>query len=265
MNDQSATRQAARPYELFILGLCIFALVSMAVGTFLPIDDDSRAILDWADTGVCLLFFLDFLISLWRAEKRWRYFFTWGWIDLLSSIPTIDVLRWGRVGRILRVFRLLRGVRATRLLAGFILGRRRESAFLAAMLVSILLVTFSSVAILQFEVESDSNIKGPGDAIWWSLVTLTTVGYGDRFPVTAEGRMIGALLMVAGVGLFGTMSGFVASWFLSPSRQREEAEIDVLRREISELRSAVLEANRRNTAPLTDSLGGTKSMPRDRV
>jgi len=249
MNDQSVPRQAARPYELFMLALCIFALVSMAIDTFLPIDQDSRAVLQWADTAVCLLFFLDFLHSLWRAENRWRYFITWGWIDLLSSIPTIDVLRWGRAGRILRVFRLLRGVRATRLLATFILGRRRESAFLAATLVSILLVTFSSIAVLQFEDESNSNIKGPEDAIWWSLVTLTTVGYGDRFPVTTEGRMVGALLMVAGVGLFGTMSGFVASWFLSPLRQKEEADIEVLRREISELRSAVLEANRRNSVP----------------
>jgi voltage-gated potassium channel len=249
MNDKSVTPQAAQPYELFMLGLCVFALIAMAVDTFLPIDQDSRTVLQWADTAVCLLFFLDFLHSLWRAENRWCYFITWGWIDLLSSIPTIDVLRWGRAGRILRVFRLLRGVRATRLLALFILSRRRESAFLAVTLVTILLVTFSSIAVLQFEDDSNSNIKGPSDAIWWSLVTLTTVGYGDRFPVTSEGRMVGALLMFAGVGLFGTMSGFVASWFLSPLRQKEEAEFDVLRREISELRLAVLEANRRNDVP----------------
>jgi voltage-gated potassium channel len=245
MNDQNVTSQAARPYELFMLGLCVFALISMAVDTFLPIDQDSRTVLQWADTAVCLLFFLDFLHSLWHAENRWRYFITWGWIDLLSSIPTIDVLRWGRAGRILRVFRLLRGVRATRLVALFILSRRRESAFLAVTLVTILLVTFSSIAVLQFEDDSNSNIKGPSDAIWWSLVTLTTVGYGDRFPVTGEGRLVGVLLMVAGVGLFGTMSGFVASWFLSPSRQKEESEIDMLRKEISELRLAVLEVNRR--------------------
>ena len=62
----------------------------------------------------------------------------------------------------------------------------------------------------------EANIKGPEDAVWWAFVTMTTVGYGDRFPVTTEGRLAGALLMVAGVGLFGTFSGFIASWFLAP-------------------------------------------------
>lgn len=73
--------------------------------------------------------------------------------------------------------------------------------------------------------------------------------------------MVGALLMVAGVGLFGTMSGFVASWFLTPSRQKEEAEIDVLRREISELRSAVLEGIARPVTPPADATESTNGDP----
>jgi len=252
MVDQVSRQPNGRPYDLFMLALCIFALAAMAVDSFVSLEEGSRVVLEWADTGVCLIFFIDFLISLWRAENRLRYLVTWGWIDLLSSIPTVEVLRWGRLARVFRVFRLLRGVRATRLLTSYILGRRAESAFLAASLLSILLVTLSSIAILQFEVGPDSNIKGPGDALWWALVTLTTVGYGDRFPVTAEGRVVGVLLMVAGVGLFGALSGFVASWFLSPAQKKEESEIEILRREISELRSVILEANCRPTTRPTD-------------
>ena len=74
---------------------------------------------------------------------------------------------------------------------------------------------------MSFEDVPEANIKGVEDAIWWAFVTITTVGYGDRFPVTSEGRLIGALLMTAGVGLFGTFSGFVASWFLAPQKPRE--------------------------------------------
>lgn len=254
MRDVDEIRQTARPYELFMLGLSIFALAAMAANTFASIDDESQIILEWADTFVCALFFIDFLISLYRVPNRLRYFFTWGWIDLLSSVPTIDILRWGRAARILRVFRLLRAVKAAKILTAFILHKRGESAFLAAILLSILLVTFSSIAILQLETATDSNIKGPGDAVWWSLVTLTTVGYGDRYPVMMEGRVIGVLLMVAGVGLFGTLSGFIASWFLSPTQKEEQSEIELLRSEVAELRNAVLKVlASQPTAPFLQS------------
>ena len=239
MSDISEVGQTTRPYELFMLSLSTIALGAMATNTFVSINDDSQTILEWSDAFLCVIFFIDFLISFYRSPKRWHYFLTWGWIDLLSSIPTIDILRWGRTVRIFRVFRLLRAVKAAKVVTAFILTKRGESAFLAATLLSILLVTFSSIAILQLEQATDSNIKGPGDAVWWSVVTLTTVGYGDRFPVTAEGRIIGVLLMVAGVGLFGTLSGFIASWFLAPTKKTEQGDIELLRSEISGLREAV--------------------------
>ncbi|HTU99381.1 MAG TPA: potassium channel family protein, partial [Luteitalea sp.] len=82
-----------------------------------------------------------------------------------------------------------------------------------------------------------SNIKTAEDAIWWAATTITTVGYGDRFPVTTEGRMIAAMLMAAGVGVFGVLSGLLAAWFTEPaqaSAQRDEAiaELRALRDEI---------------------------------
>jgi voltage-gated potassium channel len=122
------------------------------------------------------------------------------------------------------------------LLAGFLLDRRAESTFLAAALVSLLLVVFASVAILQFEHVDGANISSAQDAIWWSVVTITTVGYGDRYPITAEGRAIAAVLMTAGVGLFGTFSGFVASWFLAPANRKRQSELHALREEIVSIR-----------------------------
>jgi voltage-gated potassium channel len=95
--------------------------------------------------------------------------------------------------------------------------------------VSLLLVVFASVAILQFEQVQGANITTAQDAVWWAVVTLTTVGYGDRYPITGEGRAVATLLMVAGVGLFGTFSGYVASWFLVPGKERQESEVSELR------------------------------------
>lgn len=225
-------------YQLFMLVLCLYALAALAAQSAVRLEPGTQGVLDYADYGVCALFLVDFVISLWGAPNRLQYLMTWGWLDLLSSIPTIDVARWGRAARILRVFRVLRGLRATKLLASLILRRRAQSTFLAATLVALLLITFCSVAILHFETDADSNIKTADDALWWAFATITTVGYGDRYPVTGEGRFVAAILMAAGVGLFGTFSGFLAAWFIgSPSEEASGGgEIAALRTEVAGLR-----------------------------
>lgn len=233
------------PYLVFMLALSIYAVAALAVGSFAELSPGTRTVLQYADTAVCALFLLDFLITLVRSEHRTRYLLRWGWLDLLSSIPTVDALRWGRLARVLRIVRVVRGMKATKVLAEFVLERRAQSTFLAASLISILLVVFSSAAILHFESSPQANIRTPEDAIWWSVVTITTVGYGDRYPLSTEGRLVAALLMTAGVGLFGTFSGFVAAWFLrGPSMQgSERSEIEQLAREVRELRQ-LLERDR---------------------
>lgn len=219
-----------------MLALCVFALTALAVETLAPLTATTRQILEFADTAVCILFFGDFVLQLARAPNRWHYFTRWGWIDLLSSIPMVDALRVGRAARVMRIVRVLRGVRSTKLLASLVLGKRAEATFLAVSLVSLLLVVFASIAVLQFEHVEGSNINTAQDAVWWSVVTITTVGYGDKYPITIEGRFIAGLLMTAGVGLFGTFSGFVASWFLAPAEKERESELHKLRTEIIAIR-----------------------------
>ncbi len=232
MSDSSSEEKINPVYELFALILCVFALCSLAVQNISQPSVEVFKILIYADYFTCSLFFVDFLASLYFARNRRAYFLKWGWIDLLSSIPAIEPMRWGRAARILRVLRVLRGLRATKIIASAILRRRSQSAFLAVCLVSFLLIVFSSIAVLHVEAgASGANIASADDAVWWSVVTITTVGYGDRFPVTAEARLIGAILMITGVGLFGTLSGFVASWFLQ-GQQNNQSEIDSLRKDI---------------------------------
>ena len=223
-------------YQLFMLILCLLALAALAAETMIALDPSTRQILEYADTALCVPFFLDFCVQMVRAPNRWGYFVRWGWIDLLSSIPMIDALRIGRAARLLRVLRVLRGIRSTKLLAEFILQRRAQSAFLAATILTLLLIVAGSIAILELETVPGANIKSAEDAVWWSVVTLTTVGYGDRYPVTGEGRIIATLLMTAGIGLFGAFSGFVASWFLKPEEQETESELHQLRAELRSIR-----------------------------
>ena len=164
-------------YQLFILACCVLALAALAIEALVPLDGGTRQILNYADTGVCVIFFADFVISLVKARRRWHYFYTWGWVDLASSIPVFHVLRWGRFIRVVRVFRILRGVRATKIIASFILDRRAESAFLAAALLSTLFLISASIAILHLEKSvQGANITTPEDALWWACTTITTVG-----------------------------------------------------------------------------------------
>jgi voltage-gated potassium channel len=211
-----------RPYDLFMLGLSVYVLLALAVETFFRLPPTTSAILEYADAGICVIFLADFLLNLVRARDKLAYL-KWGWIDLISSIPTIDALRWGRAVRLVRVIRVLRGVRSMKRLAPFILARRGEATLLAAVLLSILMIVFASIAILQLEGDvAGANITTAQDAIWWAYGTITTVGYGDRYPVTTGGRMLAVTLMTTGLALFGTWTAFLASWFVEHKHPERE-------------------------------------------
>jgi voltage-gated potassium channel len=233
-------QQQPRPYQLFMLGLCIYVLIALAADTFFNLSDAASRILYYVDNAICFIFIADFFICLSRAKNKLDYL-KWGWIDLISSIPMLSYARWGRLVRIFRILRVLRGVRSVKILLMFMLEKKAQSAFLTATFISIILLVFSSIAILQFEVVPESNITTPQDAVWWAFVTITTVGYGDKVPVTMGGRIISTVLMTAGVGLFGTFTGFVASWFLD-NKCDEVAEFKAVRKELAEIKEQL--ANR---------------------
>lgn len=236
--DAVSAKPLASAYELFMLVLCILALVILAGEALLPIDPESRRILNFVDNGVCAVFLMDFLRSLVLAPSKRHYFLTWGWLDLLSSLPSVDALRWGRAARIVRVLRLLRGLRATRVLVGLVARRRAESTVFGAILLCLILVTFSAISVLYVEANATgATIRSAEDALWWACVTVATVGYGDFVPVSVEGRLIGGVLMTLGVGLFATFSGFVASWFLGRNAAESTAELQAFRDENQELRA----------------------------
>ena len=154
-----------------------------------------------------------------------------GWIDFIACVPNVDFLRAGRLMRVLRIVRLLRGIRAGQRTVELFRQNRPRSALASALTIMVLLVAFSSAGILIAEDGPDANIKTAEDAIWWSVTTITTVGYGDRFPTSTEGRAIAMVLMLCGVGLFGVLSGFVASLLLGKKSEEENSELrEILQR-----------------------------------
>lgn len=196
-----------------VIVLSVYVLLALLVSLIFRLPPETAHLLDLADNAICAFFLLEFTIRFFRAESKLA-FLKWGWIDLVSSVPQVSWLRAGRTLRLVRLLRILRAFRSTKHLLHHLFRSRVQGTFAAAALVAALMVIFSSIAILQVETRPDSNIKTAEDALWWAYSTITTVGYGDKYPVTGAGRLIAAALMTVGVGLFGTFTGFLASWFV---------------------------------------------------
>lgn len=208
--------------NLLIIVLSVYVLLALMFDTFLKFPPEVSRVLVITDNIICGVFLVDFIKRYYQAENKLK-FMRWGWIDLVSSIPMFDFMRVGRAFRLIRLFRILRAFRSTRRLVQHIFQQRTKGTLTAAAIIAVLMVIFSSIAILQVETDPNSNIKSAEDAIWWSYTTITTVGYGDRYPVTTEGRIIATLLMTVGVGLFGTFTAYLASWFVGEKKNDDPA------------------------------------------
>ncbi len=234
----SGGRESVRSlgYQVFILVLSIFAIAIMAFVTVVKVSPSTQTIIDSADNLVCAVFLIDFVATLASAPNKLRYLATWGWLDLLSSLPAIDVARWGRAARLFRILRVLRAMRATRIMASLAIQHRARNAALAGVLLLFLVVFSCSIAVLHFEDVEGGNIRTASDAMWWAATTVSTVGYGDFYPVTWEGRLVALVLMVTGVGSFGAIAAGLASWFMQPSRAGDQIGVEQLSLEVKQLR-----------------------------
>jgi voltage-gated potassium channel len=237
MIAKSTRAEAAKrlnPLEIITLILSIYVLIALLIQSLVPLPPDAVALLDWIDLLVCIVFLTDFFVRFRRAPSKLA-FLKWGWIDFVSSIPAVNIFRVGRVVRIIRIMRVLRAFRSTKNLLVYLLRERKTTSLAAVTTISLIVVIFAAIAVLQFETSPDSNIKTAGDAFWWAFVTVTTVGYGDKFPLSTEGRIVACILMAVGVGLFGTVTGFIASLFVEPELTQDGSAHDRVLQEIRSL------------------------------
>lgn len=210
-------------YELFIGMLSILSILNLVLG-YVVQDPNLDMVLGVMNGVLSGIFMIDFIYRIATASSRKDYFVRqFGWADLLASMP-VEQLKILRVFRLFRVYRLLKEVGPKAIGRG-LLRERAGSALLTLLLAGILVLQFGSLAVLRFEQYApDGNIKTASDALWYTIVTISTVGYGDRFPTTNAGRLVGALIIVVGVGIFGTFTGYLANLFLSPAKKEPAAE-----------------------------------------
>ncbi|MGO4999659.1 potassium channel family protein [Oceanisphaera sp. W20_SRM_FM3] len=208
-------------FDIVMMVLSIISVVLIVLHQFGPFDVDEKELLLTLDTGICVVLLSHFFYGLFSSRNK-KQFLAIHWIDFIASIPAIDIFRYGRIFQVLRVLRMLR---VANQVIRYLL-KNSGSTMLASMLLILLVVLGgSAIAILMTEAGNPgSNIETAEDAIWWALVTISTVGYGDYYPVTTAGRVISALVILTGVSIFAGISGLVASSLLTPRAEESDRQ-----------------------------------------
>jgi voltage-gated potassium channel len=212
---ENTDTRAGRAFDLFIQGLIILSLVSFSLDTLPNLPAYMRSTLGVIEVFVVLVFTVEYILRIVVADRRLKFIFSfYGLVDLLAILPFylmvgVD-LRSIRVIRLFRLFKIFRYTETIeRLRRALMLIRNELAIYLMA---TALLLYVASVGIYYFESQAQPDVfTSVFHSLWWALVTLTTVGYGDVYPITVGGRIFTGLLMLIGLGVVAVPSGLVAS------------------------------------------------------
>jgi voltage-gated potassium channel len=226
-NNKTATQPARKitTYDLVIGLLAIFSLIILIPLYFGNLSQSDKNVLLILEDSLCAVFLFDFFRSLRLASNKWGYFLKGGgWLDLLGSLPfsAFAIFRVARLFRIIRLLRKMTGGELRRILTRQI----AQSTLLFTLVIALFLIFTISWIVLRAEQNAPgANIKTYHEAVWWAFVTITTVGYGDYFPVTTLGQSMAIILMFFGLGIIGVLSSFLATTFISlQSRRKKKIE-----------------------------------------
>ena len=192
------------------LGMAALAVVYVVVG-FLSDEPGASSIYGYLDLGLTVVFVAEFVSRFGASYDRARYL-RGHWIDLVALVPGARGLRVARLLRLLRLVRAFAGV--FRFVSGLErLAAHRGLAWLVVAWLGVMVIC--SIALYLAENGVNSAVDSPLAALWWGVSTLTTVGYGDVVPKTAEGKVAASVLMLLGIGLFGAITATLTSYLLS--------------------------------------------------
>ncbi|SEC46467.1 voltage-gated potassium channel [Tenacibaculum sp. MAR_2009_124] len=212
------TTKRGRNFDYFIQTLIFISLISFSIETLPDNSEYLSNILRYVEFICVTVFSLEYILRVIVSEKPFRYIFSfYGLVDLLSVIPfylkiAID-LRVLRVFRVFRLFRALKLIRYNRALNRFHLAAKIvKEEMILFLILTIILIYISASGIYFFENEAQPEVfKSVFHSLWWSVATLTTVGYGDVYPITVGGRIFTFFILLIGLGIVTIPAGLVAT------------------------------------------------------
>ena len=208
----------SKSFALFIQFLIVLSVITFSVETLPNLKPQTKAILNSIEVFCVVVFTLEYLARIFVSDRKLKFIFSFfGLIDLFAILPFylsfgLD-LRSLRVLRMFRLFRLLKLVRYNRAMRHFakamLLAKEQIILFMG---VTLVLIYFAAIGIYYFENEAQpEHFSSIFDSLWWSIVTLTTVGYGDVYPITVGGRIFTFFILLIGLGIVAIPTGIISS------------------------------------------------------
>ena len=211
-----------RLYNIFITVLALASIVLVFLD-FGSVVNMSAVPFKQIDTGILLIFTLDYAVRFFRSEDK-KQFFKKNVPDLIAIIPFNSIFAAFRVFRIFRIAKLARLTKATRLLraaAFFSVLKRKISGILMTNGLIYVIYLSGATILVSSCIMMFAEKMAFSDAIWWSIVTCTTVGYGDISPTSFTGRCVAVVLMLLGIGLIGSLTGSITTYFTTARAEQE--------------------------------------------
>lgn len=211
--------------------LIVFSVVSFSLETLPDLSPSVRQFLHYAEYGVVAIFTFEYLFRLWISKPKLKFVCSfYGLIDLLAILPfylafavdlkTIRILRLLRLARILKLARYNRAMR--RFAQALYIAKEELIIFSVA---SAVILYLAAVGIYYFEHPAQPDVfRSIFDCLWWAIATLTTVGYGDIYPITLGGRLFTFIVLLVGLGLVAVPTGIVASALTSIRRETTSSD-----------------------------------------
>lgn len=200
-------------YQLFLLTLSIYVLIVVFAETFLVNDPEIALLLQRIDLCICLVFLADFFVNLYKAESKLEYM-KWGWIDLISSIPLLDPLRWGRLARVVRILRFFRTIKSLKLLISSIISSKFQSLTLVVLLITFVSFTACAALIMEFEKNYAGGINTANDALWWAFLNVMNAKVSITQAQSTGGIIATVVLNKIGLLLFAYFNAIMIAWLI---------------------------------------------------
>ncbi len=201
-----------RRTDLALSLLAVVFVIALILPLAHPLTPAETQVLDAANMIIWVAFAADYVVRLYLAPGRWQFVRQHPLDLVVVLVPFLRPLRLARLARLARLVRVgALVVTATRRSGARVV--RRVTVFVG--LVAAIVLSTGAVIVYDAERRADGNIHSLSDAFWWALTTVTTVGYGDRYPVTTSGRVTAAVLMLTGIALAGVLTASIAAWFVN--------------------------------------------------
>jgi len=219
-------------YEIIMVILAVVVAVNLYLSFFVNLTADQSVLVNRIDIFLLSIFVVDYLVRLYKTDNKIQ-FIKLNWIDLVAIMPFDMAFRAFRLARLTRIVRVLRLIRAGVMLKRFfhvpleILNTNHLGKVLFS---TVIMVILGAIGIFI----SEEKVNNIGDALWWAIVTTTTVGYGDISPSSTAGRIIAIVLMLIGIGTIGMLTGSIATYFISDKKNNDDV-LDLIHKKINNL------------------------------